>query len=99
MAYIGDLASAQGNGNTTAVGAKGGWLYQVAVGGTFNGATVKIQIYAPAPVSEWIQIGDDITAAAVQNIEIPSNTEVRLNVAGGGGSESINGSLSILRNR
>lgn len=99
MSFIGPLASAAGNGNTTAVTAKGGWLYQIAVGGTFDGATVKIQVFVPAPVSEWVQVGDDITAASIQNIEIQSGSQVRLNIASGGASVSINGLLTLLRNR
>jgi hypothetical protein len=93
------LATAAGNGDTSAKAAAGGWLYQIAVGGTFDGATVRIQLQAPAPVSAWISVGDPITAAAIQNIEIPAGTLVRLNVAGGGGTAAINSSLSILRNR
>lgn len=96
MAFIGDLASAAGNGNTTAVTAKGGGLYQVAVGGTFDSATVKIQVEAPEPVTEFIQVGSDITAASIENVRIPAGARVRLNIAGGGGSVSINGSLSLL---
>lgn len=99
MSFIGNLASAAGNVSTTPVIAKGGWLYQIAVGGTFDGATVKIETHIPAPVSAWIQVGSNITAASVQNIELPSGREVRLTISGGGGSVSINGSLTLLRNR
>ena len=98
MAFIGTLASAAGNGNTPAITAKGGWLYSARIGGTFDSATVKIQIYDD-DLAEWIQVGSDITSASVQNIEMASGTQVRLNVAGGGGSVSINGRLKLLRNR
>lgn len=96
MSYLGSV-SAQGNGNSSSVILRGGFVYQARIGGTFDGATVTIQIYDDT-IAEWVPATDGVTSADVVNIETPSGTDARVNVASGGGSESINVNFVLLRN-
>lgn len=78
----------QANGNSDSFnwGGGDGVAY---VQGTWNGATAKIQISPDG--STWHDLGTDatFTADGVVGFSLAVGTYMRLNVASGGGSESI----------
>lgn len=85
------LASSQGNGNSAAKDDYSGTGILV-VWGTFDGATATLQIQASD--GTWISIDDQTyTAAGADTVNFASRVSIRLNVAGGGGSESINAEI------
>lgn len=87
------MCAAQANGNSTAVkmdrssyNYRDGSLY---VDGTFNGATVQLQA-SPDDGTTWFDVtGGSFTSKQAKELSI-SATHLRINVSGGGGSESIN---------
>jgi hypothetical protein len=89
------IATAQANGNSTAIEISryghtaASHLRTLFVTGTFNGATVKYQISNDNVTFYDVADADAITADKVINIEHRARYQ-RINVAGGGGSESIN---------
>jgi len=90
MADERQIATAQANGNSTAVeisrhGHLGeSHLRTLFVQGTFGGATVKYQISADNVVFHDVADADAITAAKVINVEHRAQYH-RINVAGGAG--------------
>lgn len=93
------IATAQGNGNSVGVeisrhaNINESHLRTLMVGGTFNGATVKYQLSIDSTDGingNWFDVADvdTITADKVINVEHRALWH-RINVAGGGGSESI----------
>lgn len=82
-----NLATNQANGNSSAViwnGGAGTW----AVKGTFGGATAKLQ-WTPDNGTTWLDYsGASVTAAGYAHFDLPE-CQIRLNVAGGGGTESL----------
>ena len=94
MADERQIATAQANGNSTAVEISRfahlseSHLRTLFVQGTFNGATVKYQISMDNSVFHDVADADAITAAKVINVEHRAQYH-RVNVAGGGGSEAI----------
>ena len=67
---------------------------QMVIGGTFDTATVKLQV-SPDGGSTWIDVGGDasVTAAAVVNFTLNS-CEIRLDISSVDSSTSINGWLT-----
>lgn len=88
------IASAQGNGNSTGVeisryaNIHESHLRTLLVGGTFDGATVKYQISRDDVTYFDVANADAITAAKAINVEHRAKYH-RINVAGGGSSEAI----------
>jgi hypothetical protein len=91
------LCSSQGNGNSDAITLsrsnavnREGSIY---VGGTFDGATVKVQ--ASPKVSgdtadDWFDVtGGSFTSKGLKEVALTA-CRIRVNVSGGSGSESIN---------
>ncbi len=68
-----------------------GGLGHMVVTGTFDGATVALQI-SPDDGSTWQDVGGDasITAAGAVSFEI-NPCQLRLNLTSAGGSTSVNG--------
>ena len=88
------LATAQANGDSTAIEIPryahihDSHLRTLLVEGTFDGATVKFQISLDNSSFYDVSGADAITAKTAVNVEFRAKY-VRVNVAGGGGSESI----------
>lgn len=90
------LAAAQGNGTTTAIGAAapgGRDVRTLTVTGTFNGATVKFQISPDSVTFIDVPDANAITAATAVNVQFTAQ-QMRIDVSGGGGSESINAEIN-----
>lgn len=96
MSYLGDAISAQAAGSSASLTLRGGFEYQVRIGGTFGGATVTVEIYDDQ-IAEWVAASDEVTAARAVNLITPSGTEARITVTGGT-SPSINANFVLLRN-
>jgi len=75
------------NGNSSALSHPGGPVLLI-VRGTFDGATVKIQVSDDG--TNWIdlQYASFTTAVAVL-MDLPINTQIRANVAGAGAGTSV----------
>lgn len=91
-------ASLAGNGTTTPFkmiprDTETGGLLRLfctwAAVGTFDGATVALQVFL---AGTWIQVGSTLTAAGAVNLSnanAPYGPKYRFEISGGGGSESI----------
>ena len=94
MADERQIASAQANGNSTGVAiSRFAHLFEsrlrtLFVNGTFDSATVKFQISIDDSTYFDVSGADAITAKTLINVEFRAPF-VRVNVAGGGGSEAI----------
>jgi hypothetical protein len=68
----------------------------IEISGTFNGATVGIEMrhkdrpFAIIPVKDKDGITFATTSAIPINLDIPPSYEIRITTTGGGGSQSIN---------
>jgi len=88
------IATAQGNGDSTGVELQrfahlhDSHLRTLFVNGTFAGATVKFQISIDDVTYFDVSGADAITAKTLTNVEFRAPF-VRINVAGGGGTEAI----------
>jgi len=87
------LLTAAGNGNGATIKREQAYDrhqsqdYSVFVYGTFDGATVKLEV-SPDEGVNWFDTGLAITAQSVANVEIRA-AHVRGVVSGGGGSVAI----------
>lgn len=80
------------SGNSSTFNWPGG-IGTFAVWGTFDSATVKLQVLGPNnDDSTWIDVGSDVelTADGVGNFQLATGCQIRANVSGGGGSQSVN---------
>lgn len=89
------------NGNSSPVRVDDLRERSIVISGTFNGATVTVQIavdkdiVAGVPAGPFGSFGAGLTALGA--ISLPACFAVRINVAGGGGSESITATLGGLQ--
>lgn len=60
-----------------------GGTYQLAVNGTFGGASVQLQMLGPDGVN-YINIGTAVTVAGIQAIDLPVGATVRATITAGG---------------
>lgn len=75
------------NGNSSALSHPGGPVLLI-VRGTFDGATVKIQVSDDG--TNWIDLQyAAFTAAVAVLMDLPINTQIRANVAGAGAGTSV----------
>lgn len=103
------FAVGQGNGQSGEKSIGGGGRFIVEVSGTFNGATGTVQLRraatqdpdSPVAAGPWLSLGAlaDFTADAAQEIAVGPGMEIRLSVAGGGGSEALDAFYAIIDHR
>ena len=92
-----DLLSNAGNGNGPTVlrpqpaGPEGQQFFTLFVWGTFDGATVTLEV-SPGGDAPWFDSGVEITAAQAINVEFKAR-KLRAVVSGGGGSVSISAAV------
>jgi len=84
------VLTAAASGSSSTLDWPGG-VGQMAVAGTFDDCTVKLQM-SPDGAVTWIDVGGDasVTEAGVVNFDLRS-CEVRLTIASAGGSTAIDG--------
>ena len=85
------FAAQTSDGQSTAYEWPGG-IGQFIVEGTWNGATVKLQV-SPDGGTTWLDVGSDVTltAAGIGNFELggSSNFKIRADLSSAGGSTSL----------
>jgi hypothetical protein len=86
--------------NTAATGpltSVGGGFYAFQVMGTFNGATIKLQIQGPdGSTMQDIDSSLSFTAAGIQGVDLPTGAKVQAVVSGGPPS-AMYANLSLVR--
>lgn len=89
VGLLADTATADGNYPSASGVRWNGGTGTLAVYGTFDSATAKLQCKSPNS-STWVDVGDDVsfTEAGVGAFQLGS-CYIRVNIAGGGGSLSL----------
>lgn len=83
------------NGNTANLYALGRHI-TVAVSGTFDGSTVKVQV-SPDEGTTWIDTTTSLTAAGVVEVTYGEGMLLRLNLSSAGAATSINAWVAYRR--